>query len=49
MTDNRCNYKVWTGSYINPQRRCSRKNGHGNKGLYCKQHAKIMKKRKDKQ
>ena len=33
-----CAYEVW--QYYS--RQCSRKNGHGSDGLYCKQHAKIL-------
>jgi len=41
----RCEYKVWTGSYITPQRQCYRQKGHGENGRYCKQHAKLVEKR----
>jgi len=38
-----CAYEVWDrdrwGSH-----QCSRKNGHGPDGLYCKQHAKMVEK-----
>ncbi len=36
----KCAYKVFV-SHISQQ--CSRKNGHGPDGLYCKQHAKALK------
>ena len=38
--EDRCAYEVWDNftSY-----QCSRTNGHGTNGLYCKQHAKMVK------
>jgi hypothetical protein len=34
-----CSEEVWTNLPWSPYQ-CSRQNGHGPKGLYCKQHAK---------
>ena len=37
----KCAYEVWPSpGYLSDQ--CSRKNGHGPAGLYCKQHAKMV-------
>lgn len=41
--DNRCAYAVWD-KWNDHQ--CYRKKGHGPSGLYCKQHAKVLEKRK---
>ena len=38
--EGRCAYKVW-GWMTHYQ--CTRKSGHGPAGLYCKQHAKMVK------
>jgi len=41
--DDYCSWEVWpqSGSFVPSQ--CSRKNGYGPDGLYCKQHAKKVK------
>lgn len=36
-----CAYEVWTGVH---SYQCNRKSGYGPENLYCKQHAKIVKK-----
>lgn len=38
--EGRCAYEVWGNFCVSYQ--CSRKNGHGINGLYCKQHAKMV-------
>jgi len=38
--DNQCDWEVWPDYGWIPHP-CSRKNGHGINGLYCKQHTKI--------
>jgi len=40
--EGRCAYEVWS-AFISYQ--CTRNNGHGPEGLYCKQHAKMLKER----
>lgn len=37
-----CAYEVWPNDRISVPYQCSRKNGHGPEGLYCKQHAKMV-------
>ena len=37
--EGRCAYEVF-GAWLSYQ--CTRKNGHGPSGLYCKQHSKIL-------
>ena len=34
----RCIKKVYAGTWL-PRRQCSRHRGHGDDGLYCRQHA----------
>jgi len=40
--ESRCAYAVWP-DYIMHSIQCSRYNGHGPDGLYCKQHSKMLK------
>ena len=43
-----CAYAIWRSSGWPPALyQCSRKNGHGPDGLYCKQHSKKVKGEKD--
>lgn len=37
-----CAYEVWPQTTSCFPYQCSRKNGHGPAGLYCKQHAKMV-------
>jgi len=37
--EDRCAKPVWSNERWSRQRQCSRKNGFGINGLYCKQHA----------
>lgn len=40
--ESRCAYEVGELPYFIPWWQCSRRNGHGINGLYCKQHAEIV-------
>ncbi len=39
-----CAYEIWEDMH---SFQCSRKNGHGPDGLYCKQHAKMIERKED--
>ena len=40
--ENDCAYEVWEQGRVINAYQCSRKNGYGPEGLYCKQHAKMV-------
>ncbi len=37
-----CSWQVWEVGRAITSHQCSRKNGHGPAGLYCRQHAKMV-------